>query len=214
MTPSISMYVPRPFLPSSQVTSELLTQALAGHLITSTSVGMLSTFVPWLLDTAVGEWGTLRGHIARANPQWSTSWQHDALVLVNGPDSYISPSWYPSKTEEPRVVPTWDYVILQLRGELVIHDDSAWVSRVVRDLTQLHEADQLEPWSVDDAPSAYIDSMLNAIVGVELRIHQVNASVKMSQTRSGIDIDGVIEGLDRQGKTAMANWMRHANGPH
>ncbi|MDQ1537974.1 MAG: transcriptional regulator [Actinomycetota bacterium] len=119
----------------------------------------------------------------------------EALVIVHGPDAYISPSWYPSKAEHGRVVPTWDYSAAHVHGSLVIHDDEAWLDSLVRRLTERHESGRQHPWSVDDAPAKYIAGQLRAIVGVELEISRVEVQVKMSQNRPAADIDGVVTGL-------------------
>jgi transcriptional regulator len=125
-------------------------------------------------------------------------------VIVHAEDCYITPSWYPSKTEHGRVVPTWNYRTAHVFGQLVVHDDGAWVEENVRQLTALHEAGRASPWSVDDAPRDFRAGQLRAIVGVELVISRVEAKFKMSQNRDEADIDGVVEGLAAEGLTPVS----------
>src|SRR3954451_7908241 len=128
---------------------------LAGHgaadLVTLTSQGLLATMLPFVHDPDAGEHGALLGHVARNNPQWREQPVGEALVIVRGPDAYVSPSWYASKAEHGRVVPTWNYVTAHVYGSLTWHDDPAWVEGLVRRLTALHEAALPHPWAVDDA---------------------------------------------------------------
>jgi len=132
----------------------------------------------------------------------------DALVIVRGPDAYVSSSWYASKAEHGRVVPTWNYVTAHVYGQLVIHDDPDWVDALVRRLTDQHEADGPRPWSVNDAPASFIAGQLRAIVGVELVISRVDAKAKLSQNRSAADIDGVIAGLEARGDRTTVDAVR------
>jgi transcriptional regulator len=129
---------------------------------------------------------------------------------VRGPDSYISPSWYATKAEHGRVVPTWNYVTAHVYGELVVHDDVQWLDDLVRRLTEHHEGTRDEPWSVDDAPPRYIAGQLRAIVGVELIVSRIEAKLKLSQNRSDADIDGVIRGLEDSRDLAGAAVVRAA----
>src|SRR5262249_54032989 len=124
----------------------------------------------------------------------------------------ISPSWYATKAEHGRVVPTWNYLTLHVYGQLVIHDDVAWVENLVRRLTERHEAGRDHPWSVDDAPPEYVAGQLRAIVGVEIIISRIEAKAKLSQNRPPADIDGAIAGLERRGEHDLAKQMRAANG--
>ena len=208
------MYVPAHFKPDDAAVRELLArQAGAADLITSTSRGLLATLLPFVHDepgsrTDVGAWGALLGHVARNNDQWREPALGEALVIVRGPDAYISPAWYATKQEHGRVVPTWNYITAHVHGRLVVHDDPAWVEALVRRLTVRHEADRAEPWSVDDAPPPYIAGQLRAIVGVEVLIDRVEGKFKLSQNRSEADIEGVIAGLDAAGRVDLAETMR------
>jgi transcriptional regulator len=201
------MYIPRPFQVSPEEARDLLREITVGHLITTTSQGPIATLLPWVVDD---ENLALVGHMARPNAQWQTQWQGQALVIAEGPNGYVSPSWYATKAETGLVVPTWDYVVVHAYGELVIHDEGTWVDEVVRRLTDRHEQQRREPWSVDDAPSDYIDSQLRGIVGVEVQIDRVEASVKMSQNKSDADRSGVLAGFVGDGNGPVAEWIERA----
>ena len=186
------MYVPAHFAADDAAVAELLSSRRAADLITLTEDGLVATFLPFLHD---GDAGILRGHLARNNDQWKRPATGESLVIVHGPDAYVSPNWYASKAEHGRVVPTWNYITAHVYGQLVVHDDPAWLATLVRDLTDRHESGEPAPWSVDDAPEKFFNGQLRAIVGVELRISRIEAKVKMSQNRPDADIDGVVEAL-------------------
>lgn len=199
------MYLPNHFRADARETRELLEGIQAADLITPTDEGLFATFLPLLFEgSGSGEFGSLLGHVARKNDHWRLQPSGESLVIVHGPEAYISPGWYASKREHGRVVPTWNYLTAHIHGELVIHDDPVWLESLVRRLTSRHEAAQPQPWSVDDAPRDYIDAQLKAIVGVELRIARVQAKAKLGQNRSSADIDGVITGLRTGGEQALA----------
>ena len=211
------VYIPDHFRPTDDDVRELLANLGAADLITATADGLLATMLPLIHEPAgaspgVGEQGRLLGHLARNNRQWKVPPIGDALVIVRGPDAYISPAWYVTKREHGRVVPTWNYVTAHVHGRLVVHDDPAWCEANVRALSERHEADRDEPWSVDDAPPPYIAGQLKAIVGVEIRIERIEAKFKLSQNRSVEDVDGAIAGLEaeRPGAEPMAAAMREA----
>ena len=153
---------------------------------------------------------TLRGHVARNNEQWRREPIDEALVVVHGPDAYITPNWYASKAEHGRVVPTWNYLTAHVYGELRTHDDPAWLDALVRRLTDLHESREPAPWSVDDAPAAFVGGQLRAIVGVEVVISRIEAKVKMSQNRPAEDVDGVVAGLEARGDAPTSASVRAA----
>ena len=139
-------------------------------------------------------------HMARANSQWTTlEAGNPALAIVTAAQAYISPSWYPSKNEHGRVVPTWNYSAVHFTGRVEAHQDAGWLLDAVTHLTDLHEQDREEPWAVTDAPARYIEKQLRAIVGIEMSIEKVEAKAKLSQNRSEEDRNGVIEGLRREG---------------
>ncbi|MDQ0692061.1 FMN-binding negative transcriptional regulator [Arthrobacter sp. W4I7] len=204
------MYTPAHFLPSSETVQHLLDYPGAANLVTMTPQGLLATLLPVVYDPDVGEHGALQGHLARNNTQWSEPASGEALAIIQGADAYVSPSWYASKAEHGRVVPTWNYTTAHVYGRLVIHDDPVWVSRQVRRLTGVHEAGFDHPWSVDDAPERFITGQLRAIVGVELVITRIEAKAKLSQNRPVADIDGVVAGLRARGQSEAAADVERA----
>ena len=207
------MYVPAHFKPDDAEVLELLGSGRAANLITASRDGLLATMLPLVYDgpearPGLGSWGALLGHVARNNGQWKTPAIGEALVIVAGPDAYISPAWYATKREHGRVVPTWNYITAHVYGRLVIHDDLVWVEANVRRLADHHERSRVEPWSVDDAPEPYIAGQLKAIVGVEILIDRVEGKWKLSQNRSDADIAGTIEGLEATGEKDVSAAMR------
>lgn len=151
------------------------------------------------------ERNVLLGHFARNNDHWRRADGRRGLVIVRGPDFYVSPSWYASKAEHGRVVPTWNYMTAHVHGTVTVHDDVDWVEDVVRRLTEVHESGRPDPWSVDDAPEKYFRGQLRAIVGVEVAVERVDAKLKLSQNRPPADIDGVITALQAAGETGQAD---------
>jgi transcriptional regulator len=213
------MYVPDHFRPTEEDVAALLDGMGAGELITATADGLLATLLPLIWEPALeptpGErvLGRLLGHVARNNRQWQTTALGEAMVIVRGPDAYISPSWYATKREHGRVVPTWNYLTAHLHGPLVVHDDADWCERNVRALVERHEGRRADPWSVDDAPPPYIAGQLKAIVGVEILVTRIEAKTKLSQNRSSDDVEGAIAGLEAVGdgsSLATAAAMRSA----
>ena len=204
------MYVPSHFAADQDAIRELLSNPGAANLVTSTERGLLATLLPFVYNPDAGDQGALLGHVARNNEQWLLPALGESLVIVQGSDAYISPSWYPSKAEHGRVVPTWNYTTAHVYGRLVVHDDPAWVEDLVRRLTTLHEASSAEPWTVDDAPARFIAGQLRAIVGVELVITRVEAKRKLSQNRPAADIGGVIAGLRATGGLDAADDVERA----
>jgi transcriptional regulator len=204
------MYTPAHFEAGPAAIRELLTQPGAANLVTMTSGGILATLLPFVYDPSVGEHGALHTHVARNNPQWSEPAIGESLMIIQGADAYISPSWYASKAEHGRVVPTWNYSTAHVYGHLVIHDDPAWIAGQVRRLTSVHEAGFEHPWSVDDAPERYISGQLRAIVGLELVMTRIEAKTKLSQNRSAADVDGVVAGLSARGQAVSAADVERA----
>jgi transcriptional regulator len=198
------MYTPSHFAASPDAISHLLTRPAAANLVTMTSQGLLATLLPFVYDPSIGEHGALLAHVARNNTQWSEPAIGESLMIIQGADAYVSPSWYASKAEHRRVVPTWNYSTAHVYGRLVVHDDPAWVAGQVRQLTGVHEAGFDRPWSVEDAPERYLSGQLRAIVGVELVITRIEAKAKLSQNRSDADIDGVVKGLNTRGQSESA----------
>jgi transcriptional regulator len=204
------MYVPAHFAPDEAAVDDLLRNHGAADLVTVTAEGMVATMLPFLYLPGVGERGVLQGHVARNNDQWKRPAIGDALAIVRGPDAYITPGWYASKIEHGRVVPTWNYVTAHVYGQLVVHDDPVWTEDLVRRLTGKHEAYREHPWSVDDAPRAFIEGQLRAIVGIELLITRIEAKAKLSQNRPAADVEGVIAGLRERGDAASAGAVEQA----
>jgi len=204
------MYIPAHFAAGDGLVTELLTHHGAADLVTATSQGLLATMLPFVYDPGAGEHGALLGHVARNNDQWKVPPIGEAMVIVRGADAYVSPSWYRSRTEHGRVVPTWNYVTAHVYGRLVVHDDPVWVEALVRRLTAKHEAEREHPWSVDDAPPPFVAGQMRAIVGVEVAISRIEAKAKLSQNRPQADIDGVVEGLRADGAVQVAEGVERA----
>ncbi|HTW12817.1 MAG TPA: FMN-binding negative transcriptional regulator [Solirubrobacteraceae bacterium] len=204
------MYLPKHFAADEAQTADLLSGLRAADLVTPSASGLFATFLPLIHEPQSGELGSLIGHVARKNDHWRLEPTGESMVIAHGPDAYITPGWYQSKREHGRVVPTWNYITAHIYGELVIHDDVVWLERLVRMLTERHEAYRAEPWSVDDAPREYTEGQLRAVVGVELRISRIEAKAKLGQNRSAADLDGVIEGLSARGDQAAAAATRRA----
>jgi transcriptional regulator len=202
------VYVPAHFAAPDDALDQLLAAPGAVELISSTAAGLTATTLPMLYDPAAGR---LAGHLARTNTQWRDT-VGPVLVIVRGPDAYISPSWYASKGEHGRVVPTWNYLVAHVHGELVTHEDADWLAAHVRRLTGVHEDGRPQPWSVDDAPERFVAGQLRAIVGVEVAITRVEAKWKLSQNRSAADVDGVLAGLRADGEDATAAAVERARG--
>jgi transcriptional regulator len=166
-------------------------------LVTLSSSGLAASILPMVFHPGAGGSGVLRGHLARANPQWrDITPSVEALVLFDGPDSYITPSWYETKRQTGRDVPTWNYVTVQVRGPIEVRQDEPWLLDHLRALVDRQEAGRPEPWSVDDPPEGYIATHAKAIVGLELRITSIEAKRKLSQNRLAMDFDGVVDGLE------------------
>jgi transcriptional regulator len=192
------MYIPAHFAGPDDALPTLLRSAPLVDLVTSTPDGLIATPLPLLLDPSVGEHGALHGHVARNNPHWAAGLVESgapSIAILRGPDAYISPSWYPAKAEHGRVVPTWNYLTVQVHGQLLAHDDPEWTEALVRRLTEHFESPRTSPWSVDDAPAAYVRGQVRAIVGIELLITSIDAKYKLSQNRSEADQAGVVSGL-------------------
>lgn len=163
--------------------------------------------VPFRLDRTRGAFGTLVGHVARANPVWRSP--QPSLLVFGGPQAYVSPGWYPSKQVHGKVVPTWNYAVVHARGTPVALEDGPSVLRIVSQLTDTHEAAQAHPWQVGDAPPDFIEQLLRAIVGIEIPVEQLVGKWKVSQNRSGDDRAGVAAGLRGQaGGAEMANLVQ------
>lgn len=188
------MYVPPYYALDESTAWARAREVGAGFLVVATAAGPRSVFAPVLFDEGAR---TLRGHVARGNSWWSDAANGDeVLALFHAADAYVSPLLYPTRAEKA-AVPTWDYVLVEVRGRLAVRDDRAFVDGVVRDLTDLHERSLPEPWSVDDAPPAYVDKLLGAIVGFEIAVTEVHGAAKLNQTRPVEDRASVREAFAR-----------------
>ncbi len=210
------MYSPAAFTVDDAEAGRLLDALLgevAATLVTQGPEGLCSTVIPMTWTPGGGEatvptspsaLGTLRGHVAKANPVAREGHAGDALVVVLGPQAYISPSWYRSKVEHGRVVPTWDYVAVEAAGPLTLHRDLPWLRARVTELTDRFEGLQAAPWAVTDAPEDHVEAQLRAIVGVEVSVTRLMAKAKLSQNRPDADIGGVVAGLRAQDPSTAA----------
>jgi transcriptional regulator len=182
-------------------------------LITRSGDSVVADHIPFMIDPKRGEKGVLRAHVARANPLWRAHPRDgEALVVFAGTDHYITPSWYATKRETGKVVPTWNYVAVHAWGPLEVFDDPLWLREQIAALTTLHEAERASPWAVTDAPADFLASQIKGIVGIEVPIARIEAKVKVSQNRPDADRQGVIEGLsgiETENARAMAGLVTH-----
>ncbi|MBD8890617.1 FMN-binding negative transcriptional regulator [Roseibium litorale] len=193
------MYTPPAFAETDQAEIQAMIETAGlASLITMTSEGLMATPLPLLLNTHEGQQGTLYGHIARANPQWKLEPQGEALVIFPGLDAYVSPGWYASKAEHGKVVPTWNYSAVHAYGAVEFFEDAGRLHQVVSDLTEKHEKNRAEPWTVTDAPEAFISAHMRGIVGVRIELSRIEAKKKLSQNRLQPDRQGVAEGLAKE----------------
>ena len=202
------MYLPAHFEEKRpEVLQQLMQDHPLGLLITQGDNGLQANPIPFVFDVdPAGGPGVLRAHVARANPVWREArTDTESLVVFQGSQAYISPGWYPSKAEHGKVVPTWNYCIVQGRGLLRVIDDAGWVNGFVTRLTHSHETTQARPWAVSDAPADYIATMQRAIVGIEITLTALTGKWKTSQNRSAADREGVARGLTRRGGSDAAD---------
>ncbi|NUA29505.1 FMN-binding negative transcriptional regulator [Cupriavidus basilensis] len=214
------MYIPAHF---EETRPELLHDLISTHplglLVTQDPAGeMVANTIPFLLEAdPEGGPGILRAHVARSNPLWRESRTDvDSLIVFQGPQTYISPSMYPSKAATGKVVPTWNYIMVQGRGRLHAVEDADWLRAFVTRLSERHEAARPVPWAVSDAPEDFIDATLRAIVGIEIKLGSLRGKWKVSQNRTQADRDGVVYGLRSLGGTeaeAMAKAIAKRNEP-
>src|SRR6201997_2873928 len=196
------MYQPPAFREDRpEIQHALIRKHPLGLLITAGPAGLLANSFPFLLDAAGTEKGTLRLHIARANPQWREFEAiEECLVVFQGPQDYVTPSWYATKQETGKVVPTWNYATVHAWGQPRIMRDDAWLRRQLEDLTLSREGKRAKPWKVDDAPAEFVAMQMRAIVGVEIPIRRIEGKWKMSQNRPQADREGVIAGFREAGE--------------
>ena len=203
------MYVPSHFEePSHEVLHELIESHPLGVLITNGASGLDANHIPFDLDRTKGKHGTLYCHVARNNGVWQdVTTGDDVLVVFRSADAYISPNWYPSKHEFHKQVPTWNYIVAHAHGRITVHDDERHVRRNVAKLTHRHEASQPMPWKMGDAPREFTDSMVKAIVALEIEISRLVGKAKLSQNKELRDIHGAAETLIAQGDTQIGKAM-------
>jgi transcriptional regulator len=191
------MYTPAHFEETRiEVIHQLIREQPLATVVTLGASGLTANHIPLELDPEPQPFGLLRGHVARANPMWRDfSSDAGALVIFQGPQIYITPSWYETKKETGKVVPTWNYAVAHASGGLRIIEDREWLRRFVTHLTSRFEADRPAPWKVSDAPEEFIEKQLEGIVGIEIPIVKLVGKWKVSQNRPQRDREGVVEGL-------------------
>ncbi|MEE1948973.1 FMN-binding negative transcriptional regulator [Pseudomonas alcaligenes] len=191
------MYLPSAFRQDDLAELHAQIQASPFALLTSAgAAGVQASHLPLLLAPDEGEFGTLYGHFARANPHWrDLQGGAEALAVFSGPDAYISPGWYPAKAEHGKVVPTWNYIAVHARGPVELIEEPERLLQIVSRLSDQHESGRERPWAVGDAPREYLDAMLRAIVGFALPIRRLEGKWKLGQNRSAADQQGVRDGL-------------------
>lgn len=208
------MYVPAHFKEERVEAMHALMRGCGlATLVTLTADGLVASHVPLLLDPDPGPFGTLRGHLARPNPQAKgTNEAVQALTIFQGAEGYITPSYYATKRETGKVVPTWNYATVHAYGPIRFFDDADALLDIVTRLTDRHEAGRAAPWAVSDAPADFVAGMLRGIVGFEIPIARLEGKVKMSQNRPAADREGVIAGLAADGMPALSEAVRAAAG--
>lgn len=205
------MWIPERFVMERDDALELLYGMGAADLITPHDGGLAVTYLPWVFDETMGDHGVLRSHLARQNPHADVLATTDAesLVLVHGPDCYVSPKWY--APGNPRQVPTWDYSVVHVHGHVTVRDDPDWILAQITDQAAKFEEGFPEPWTVEDAPETYVAGLCRAIIGLELTISSIEAKAKLSQNKSPQDVAGVVTGLRTVGDHHNADIIERAN---
>ncbi len=203
------MYLPAHFEESrTELLHDLIVRHPLGVLVTHGNGGLDANHLPFALDSAAGAHGVLHAHVARNNPVWQEIVDGDeVLVVFRGGDAYVSPQWYPSKHETHRQVPTWNYRVVHAHGRARIRDDERYVRGLVARLTRAHEAPQPVPWKMGDAPRDFIDSMLKAIVGIEIEVTRLVGKFKLSQNKELRDIEGAGNALKAKGEDPIGDAM-------
>lgn len=210
------MYQPPHFRETrTEVLHALIRAHPLGLVVSNGPDGPIANPLPFVLDAAQGKRDLLRAHFSRANPQWraiAADPETTVLVVFQGPQAYVTPSWYETKRETGKVVPTWNYVIVQVRGRASIADDADWLRAQIGELTSIHESGRADPWQVTDAPDDFIAAQLRGIVGLEIEISAIEGKWKVSQNRPVADRTGVAEGLDGEAASDMAGLVRAFGG--
>lgn len=203
------MYLPKHFEETNvEAIFNLMRSQPLATLITSSSGGLNANHIPLLHTDSPTPFGKLQGHVPRSNPLASSEMSGlEALAIFHGPNAYISPSWYASKRESGQVVPTWNYMVVHVYGQLRIIDDPVWVRTQVEALTELNESQFEEPWKVSDAPDSYVNRLIRSLVGIELEITKLVGKKKASQNQPSANRAGVLEGLRSQGRDDFAELV-------
>ncbi|NOT12726.1 MAG: FMN-binding negative transcriptional regulator [Methylococcaceae bacterium] len=197
------MYIPTHFeQPNIEALHELIRSRPLATLVTLSSTGINANHIPLHLSEQPAPFGKLQGHVARANPILNDlSPEIEVLAIFHGPDAYISPSWYATKQETGKVVPTWNYTVVHAYGSLRIIDDAAWVRHQLEALTNHNEAAFPKPWAVSDAPHDFTEKLIEAIVGIEILITRLDGKWKVSQNQPDKNQASVIQGLSASGQS-------------
>lgn len=194
------MYIPHHF---EETRADVMHALMRAHplatLVTLASDGITANHIPLLLSGIQPPYGVLQGHVARANPLWRDLLSTDVLAIFQGPEAYITPSWYPAKKETGKVVPTWNYVIVHAHAELRVVDDANWLKAHLTHLTATHEAGFQTPWALSDAPEEYIERLIGGVVGIELTITRLSGKWKVSQNQPAENQAGVVQGMQARG---------------
>ena len=203
------MYIPDHFKEErATVLHELMRAHPLAAIVTCGRRGLMADHVPLLLDPKPAAYGKLRGHVSKANEQWRELGQGgEVLAIFSGAEGYISPSWYPTKQETGRVVPTWNYVAVHAYGAVRLFEETGELRAFLEALTEEHEHEFSPPWEINDAPPAYVEGQLHAIVGFEITITRLEGKWKMSQNRSTADRAGVVAGLSERGEDSLAQTL-------
>ena len=205
------MYQPKHFQETRpEVMHAFIRRQPLGTLVVATGGGLEVNHLPFLVDAGAGPFGVLEGHLARANPLWQRG-AGEAVAIFTGPEHYITPSWYPTKQESGKAVPTWNYVVVHAHGPLRFIEDPLWLRGHLERLVTTHEAGRSHPWQVSDAPADYVDKLLQQIVGIQLPVARLEGKWKLGQNRSDADRAGVVAGLMAEGQpdaAALAHLIR------
>jgi len=207
------MYIPAHFaIKNPEVLHTIIREHPLGALVTVGPDGLDANHIPFEFDAAKGAFGLLTAHVARANPVWQQCRDGaDVLVIFRGNESYISPSWYPSKHETHRQVPTWNYEVVHVHGRLTLMDEEKFVRGIVARLTRVHEVTEPRPWKMGDSPPEYIDQMLKAVVGIQVEITRIEGKAKLSQNREARDRLNAADTLLARGEEGLGRAMREAH---
>lgn len=207
------MHQPKSFqLKETQQILDIIRNNSLATIVSVSSTGLVGNHIPMIVVQRNDHY-FLQGHVAKPNNIWKDYDDNtDVLVIFNGPDSYISPNWYPSKHIDQKEVPTWNYVTAHVSGSMQFYQDKDWLKEHLNRLVDQNEKTQPLPWKVTDAPDDYIDKMLNAIVGLEIEIKSLTGKSKMSQNHPEVNRLGVVKGLQAQDKANVAKWIEKPNG--